>query len=120
MSAAAHSLSPNEPPGVWFEVAHVGEIPRRSARTIRWNDVQIAIFRSASNRFFALKDECPHKQGPLSEGIVHGEKVTCPLHAWVLELSTGEATGADVGCTERFEVKVEDEIVRILLPARSN
>ena len=75
----------------------------------------IAIFRTGDDRVFALIDRCPHKHGPLSMGIVHGAGVTCPLHAWTIDLATGEPTGADAGkgCTPRFDVRVETG--RILL-----
>ena len=62
---------------------------------------------------FAASNTCPHKQGPLSEGIVHGQKVTCPLHNWVFDLNTGEAQGADEGRIDTYPVRLEDG--RILL-----
>ena len=68
----------------------------------------IIIFRTASDEVFALEDKCPHKRGPLSEGIVHGRKGACPLHNRVIDLENGEATGADRGCTRRFPVKLEN------------
>jgi nitrite reductase (NADH) small subunit len=60
-------------------------------------------------------DSCPHKGGPLSQGIVHGTSVTCPLHAWKIGLADGEAQAPDVGCVKRFEVKIEDGVVSLAL-----
>ena len=66
---------------------------------------------------FALRDQCPHRGGPLSQGIVHGTRVTCPLHDWVIDLSTGSATGADEGSTATFKVRVVDGRVALELSA---
>ena len=67
----------------------------------------IALFRN-EGRVFAVHDKCPHKGGPLSQGIVHGDTVTCPLHSWKIQLDSGEAIAPDIGCTRSFEVKVEN------------
>jgi nitrite reductase (NADH) small subunit len=67
----------------------------------------VALFRAADDHVFALLDQCPHKGGPLSQGIVFGHSVACPLHNWTIELASGEARAPDVGCTARFAVKVE-------------
>ncbi len=75
----------------------------------------IAIFRTAEDEVFALRDHCPHKGGPLSQGIVFDRRVTCPLHNWVIALDTGEATGPDVGCTKNFPTKIENDDVFISL-----
>lgn len=97
----------------WLDIGGIDEIPRRGARRIVSDDVAIAVFRSADDRIFALEDRCPHRDGPLSQGIVHDSCVTCPLHNWVISLETGTAQGADEGAVRRFEVRVEGE--RILL-----
>ena len=68
---------------------------------------EVAVFRTADDRVFALLDRCPHKGGPLSQGIVFGERVACPLHNWSIELKSGEAVAPDVGCTKRFPVRVD-------------
>ena len=70
---------------------------------------KIAVFRTADDRVFALEDHCPHKGGPLSQGIVHGAAVTCPLHNWVISLETGKALGADEGSVRTVPIKVEGE-----------
>ncbi len=91
----------------FVDVGALDDIPPLGARTITTARGDIAIFRTGNDEVYALRDQCPHKQGPLSQGIVHGTSVTCPLHNWVISLETGEAQGLDVGCTPRFAVKVE-------------
>ncbi|MDP2121970.1 MAG: nitrite reductase small subunit NirD [Hoeflea sp.] len=96
----------------WVRIGKIGDIPRRGARCVKHGDMSIAIFRTADDRVFALEDKCPHKNGPLSQGIVHDGCVTCPLHNWVISLETGAAQGADEGRTLSFPVRLEgDEIV---------
>jgi nitrite reductase (NADH) small subunit len=93
-------------------VCRVDEIPRlgaRVVRTVRHGDV--ALFRDGDDTVFALHDKCPHKGGPLSQGIVHGGKVACPLHGWNIELASGQAVAPDQGCAHRFDVRVEDGVV---------
>jgi nitrite reductase (NADH) small subunit len=90
----------------WFDVGPVTAIPLRGARTVKTPRRDIAVFRTASNDVFALENNCPHKGGPLSEGIVHGHKVACPLHNLIIDLETGEAAG-DGGCARKFPVKIE-------------
>jgi nitrite reductase (NADH) small subunit len=65
------------------------------------------VFRSAEDEVFALLDRCPHKGGPLSQGIVHGRSVTCPLHNWKIDLASGESLAPDVGCTRAYPVRLE-------------
>lgn len=92
----------------WRRVASLDEIPRLGARVVWLAELSIAIFRTSDDRVFALLDSCPHRGGPLSQGIVHGNCVTCPLHDWVIDLSSGEATGPDEGATGTFRVRVEN------------
>ena len=94
--------------GTWIKVGELTDIPKQGARCINAGDMTIAIFRGSNDEVFALEDKCPHKHGPLSQGIVHDGCVTCPLHNWVISLATGEAQGADEGATRRFDVKIED------------
>ncbi|MTH99836.1 nitrite reductase small subunit NirD [Roseibium sp. RKSG952] len=91
----------------WIEVGMLQEIPREGARCVRKGDMTIAVFRTADDDVFALEDKCPHKNGPLSQGIVHGGCVTCPLHNWVISLKTGAAQGADEGQTQAFPVRLD-------------
>ena len=81
----------------WTFVGTIDDIPRQGARCVKHGAMTIAIFRTADDRIFALEDKCPHRNGPLSQGIVHGDCVTCPLHNWVISLKTGSAEGADEG-----------------------
>jgi len=92
----------------WLDVGAVASIPLRGARTMRLADgEEIAIFRTSGNRVFALVNSCPHKKGPLSQGIVHGNSVTCPLHNWNISLETGEAQGEDKGCTPKIPLRID-------------
>lgn len=99
----------------WIEVGSIEDIPPLGARVVKTNDGDIAVFRNAKNEIFALKDQCPHKGGPLSQGIVHDRSVTCPLHNWVLGLDDGQAKGPDEGCTVVYPVKISDELIYIAL-----
>ena len=95
----------------WTQIARIEDIPRLGARVLQTETMDIALFRTADDRVFALRDRCPHKGGPLSQGIVHGGTVTCPLHNWKIDLASGEAQGPDTGCTRTYEVKVEERRV---------
>ena len=101
----------------WIDVGAVTDVPRRGSRRLPSPIGDIAVFRTGDGQVFALKDECPHKKGPLSQGIVHGHAVTCPLHGWNIDLASGHPTGADAGkgCTPRIAVMVVDG--RVLLDA---
>ncbi len=99
----------------WIEITDLENIPKLGSRVVETDDVNIAIFRNSEDKVFALKDECPHKQGPLSQGIVHGTAVTCPLHNWKISLESGEALGVDEGCTGVYATKVEDGKVYLQL-----
>ncbi|WP_282171120.1 nitrite reductase small subunit NirD [Ruegeria atlantica] len=97
----------------WIDIGHIDEVPVRGARLVKTHIGCIAVFRTAEAEVFAATNSCPHKGGPLSEGIVHGQSVTCPLHNWVFDLNTGEAKGADDGSITTYPVRLEDG--RILL-----
>ena len=92
----------------WIDIAALTDIPKLGARVIKTDTVNIAVFRTSNNEVFALKDECPHRKGPLSQGIVHDTTVTCPLHNWKINLASGEAKAPDEGCTRTYPVKVEN------------
>lgn len=104
---------------LWTDVGAVEDIPQRGARRIAGAKGPIAIFRTGDDQVFALIDRCPHKQGPLSMGIVHGASVTCPLHGRNVDLATGQLMGADAGqgCAPRVEVRVVDGRVEIAAEA---
>lgn len=104
----------------WYRVGCLDEIPPRGARVFNAAGCSIAVFRTSQDDVFALLDECPHRGGPLSQGIVHGNCVTCPLHDWVIDLSTGEARGPDEGATRRFPVRLEGRSVLVGLAAHAN
>ncbi len=98
-----------EPLGMvkWVRACGVGDIPRLGARVVKSAGGDIAVFRNAEDEVFALADKCPHKGGPLSQGIVYGRSVACPLHNWNIQLSDGCAVAPDSGCAKRYPVKVE-------------
>jgi len=98
----------------WKVFCKVEDIPVLGSRRIaRPGSTDVAIFRNTEDKVFALLDRCPHKGGPLSQGIVFGESVACPLHNWTIGLADGCAKAPDVGCTQRFAVKVEDSQVML-------
>lgn len=97
----------------WIDIGHIEDVPVRGARLLKTSVGCIAVFRTADAEVFAASNTCPHKKGPLVEGIVHGQKVTCPLHNWVFDLNTGEAQGADEGRIDTYPVRLDGD--RILI-----
>ncbi|MBX9610160.1 MAG: nitrite reductase small subunit NirD [Burkholderiales bacterium] len=98
----------------WKAICRVEDIPVLGARRVtRPVGVEVAVFRNSQDEVFALLDRCPHKGGPLSQGIVFGTRVACPLHNWAIGLDDGCAQSPDEGCTPRFAVKVSDGIVHL-------
>jgi nitrite reductase (NADH) small subunit len=95
----------------WIKIVALNDIPKLGSRVVRSADKEIAIFRTEDDRVFALHNSCPHKGGPLSQGIVYGDKVACPLHNWKISLVDGNAEEPDEGHTACFAVKVEEEMV---------
>ena len=95
----------------WMEIGRLQDIPRLGSRVVRTASGNIAVFRTDGDEVFALDDRCPHKGGPLSQGIVHNKSVTCPLHNFVIELATGRAVAPDEGCARSYPLKVENGIV---------
>jgi nitrite reductase (NADH) small subunit len=92
----------------WTRICHIDDIlPLGSRRVTRPQGAAVALFRSGTDKVFALLDRCPHKGGPLSQGIVFGERVACPLHNWTIGLCDGVAAAPDEGCTPKFSVRVE-------------
>ena len=94
----------------WTFACKLDELPVLGARVLERSETDggnVAVFRNSEDVVFALLDKCPHEGGPLSQGIVFGERVACPLHNWSIELKSGEAVAPDVGCTKRFPVKVD-------------
>ncbi len=102
----------------WIEIGTLNDIPQLGARVVTSDNGNIAVFRTAEDKVFAIKDECPHKQGPLSQGIVHGDRVACPLHDWKIQLDTGTAVAPDEGCAATYPVKMEGN--KIMLSLKPN
>ena len=98
---------------IWIDIGTLDDLPLRGSRCVQTPTGKIGVFRTADDRVFAIRNECPHKGGPLTEGIVHGHSVTCPLHNWVISLETGQAQGADEGAVETIPVRVEGDRVLI-------
>jgi nitrite reductase (NADH) small subunit len=90
----------------WIDIGALEDIPARGARLVKTAQGCVAVFRTHDDQVFALDDRCPHKGGPLSDGIVHGHAVTCPLHNWVIRLNDGQAKGADEGAVRTYPARV--------------
>jgi nitrite reductase (NADH) small subunit len=99
----------------WIKVGAIEDIPQLGARVVKSTQGNIAVFRNADDEVFALRDKCPHKGGPLSQGIVFGRTVACPLHNWVIALEDGCAAPPDTGCAARYPVRVENGVVYLRL-----
>ncbi len=98
----------------WKKICSVDEIPVLGSRRVtRAQGLDVAVFRNSEDRVFALLDRCPHKGGPLSQGIVFGTSVACPLHNWTIDMEGGCAKAPDEGCTPKFAVKVEAGAVHL-------
>lgn len=95
----------------WIDIGQITDIPRRGARCVKTPAGTIAVFRTVDDKVYAIEDRCPHRGGPLSQGIVHGASVTCPLHNWVFSLETGLAQGADEGRVRTVALRVDGERV---------
>lgn len=95
----------------WTPVGSLVDIPQQGARLVKYGTTTIAVFRTATDKIFALEDKAPFKDGPISQGIVHGNSVTCPISNWVISLETGAAQGADIGRTITFPVKLDGSTI---------
>lgn len=92
----------------FIDIGAISDIPVRAARLVKTAHGCIAVFRTSTDKVFAIDDKCPHKGGPLSNGIQHGESITCPLHNWVFDLNTGIAQGMDHGSIQTYPTKILD------------
>lgn len=101
----------------WLDICALEDINVLGSRIVAGPKGDIAIFRTSADEVFALDDRCPHKGGPLSQGLIFGKRVSCPLHNWQIELDSGEAVAPDVGCAHRHNAKVEKG--RVLLALNS-
>ena len=116
-SGMSHSPTPADPGALsgWKKICQVNDIPVLGARRVaRAHGMDVAVFRNDRDEVFALLDRCPHKGGPLSQGIVLGTRVACPLHNWTIGLADGLAQAPDEGCTPPFQVRVENGEVFLL------
>jgi len=95
----------------WLKICETEAIPKLGSKIVKKGELEIGIFRNSKDEFFALNNRCPHKGGPLSQGIVFENSVACPLHNWKINLITGEAEQPDDGKTKCFKVKVEDNFL---------
>lgn len=99
----------------WKKVCPLDDIPRLGSRVVVSPQGDIAVFRTAEDEVFALRDKCPHKGGALSQGLVAGKAVTCPMHSWKIQFGNGEAVAPDKGCAKPYPTKVEGGLVWIAL-----
>lgn len=102
----------------WKNIGPLANVPVRGARRLCLENAgkPVAVFRTGEDEIFALTDECPHKKGPLSEGIVSGRTVTCPLHSWVIGLEDGKAVAPDEGTVRALSVRIIDGDIYIHMP----
>lgn len=104
--------------GDWLDIGPVDQIGPGNARTLPvQGGEEIAVFHTLDDRFYALVNKCPHKGGPLSQGIVHGNVVTCPLHSWQISLKSGAALGDDDGCVPTIPLRVDAGRIYLLRSA---
>ena len=101
----------------WVDIGTIEDIPVRGARVVKTSVGCVGVFRTGDDSVYAVSNTCPHRGGPLSDGIVHGHRVTCPLHNMVFDLATGEAQGADNDRIETFPLRLEQG--RLLLDTTS-
>ncbi len=99
----------------WLAVVSPKEVPVMGSRVLFHKKDEIVLFKTKDEKIHAISNICPHKQGKLSEGLVHGNKVTCPLHNWDIDLDSGEAKGNDCACTSTYETKIENQMLYIKL-----
>jgi nitrite reductase (NADH) small subunit len=101
----------------WIRVGTLDDVPPLGSRVVTIRGEDIAVFRTSDDRVFALHDRCPHKQGKLSQGIVHGASVTCPLHNWVIGLDDGLAKEPDEGCVLTVPARLDGRDILLAVTA---
>ncbi|MBI2884727.1 MAG: nitrite reductase small subunit NirD [Candidatus Omnitrophica bacterium] len=92
----------------WRLVTECGTIPVREGRRVICGKEEVALFNLGADAYLAVENRCPHRQGPLADGIVAGTSVYCPLHSWRINLETGCAISGGEGCVKRYPVKIAD------------
>ncbi|MEN8717699.1 MAG: nitrite reductase small subunit NirD [Sulfurovum sp.] len=95
----------------WYKISKIEDIPKMGSRIVEINNIDIAIFRTNNDSIYAINNTCPHKQGKLSEGLVHGDVVTCPLHNTDISLKSGESLNQNYECTKKYETKIDNDLV---------
>jgi nitrite reductase (NADH) small subunit len=98
---------------IWYKIIKKEDIPSMGSRVVVLGDLEIALFKTKDGSIFAINNICPHKEGKLSDGLVHENIVTCPLHNWDVDLSNGEALGGDSGCTNVYKNKIENNYIYV-------
>ncbi|PJA32227.1 MAG: nitrite reductase (NAD(P)H) small subunit [Zetaproteobacteria bacterium CG_4_9_14_3_um_filter_53_7] len=101
--------------GNWYSICKVHEIPRSGGRTIKAGERSVALFRLSNDSIRAIENRCPHKGGPLADGVISGGDILCPLHNWRVDLETGDVAAPESGCVTVFPVRVEDDGQILLL-----
>ena len=109
-------MNPSNASQDWKPVCAIDDIPVLGARVVRSAAGDIAVFRNDADEVFALHDRCPHRGGPLSQGIVHGRSVTCPLHGYKIDHESGDAIAPDSGCAPKVDLKLDGRMVLLLFP----
>ncbi len=101
----------------WIHVLNLEDIPVLGARVVEGAAIgAVAVFRTEDNQAFALRDHCPHRGGPLSQGLVFGHSVSCPLHGWQIDLDSGQAHAPDVGCARKLQLQLKGEQIYLHKP----
>lgn len=100
----------------WIRIGALADIPSRGARKVATPIGDVALFKTGEGEVFALRDRCPHRGGPLSQGMVCGKHVVCPLHEWRIDLASGEAVAPDCGHVAHFAVRIDGDTVWLALP----
>lgn len=98
-----------------IEISSVEQLPEKLGKCVKVRDMELALFRSSSGQIYALENRCPHKGGDLSQGIVSGEFVFCPLHDWKICMKDGKVQEPDHGCVKTYKVEMNDDKLFILL-----
>jgi nitrite reductase (NADH) small subunit len=99
----------------WIKITEIENVPSMGSRIVMIGDYEIVLFKTKGDFIFAVNNECPHKQGKLSEGLVHEQMVTCPMHNWDIDLETGIAKDENNACTKKYETKIEEGVIYLAL-----
>lgn len=99
----------------WIKIVETENVPSMGSRKVVIGETEIVIFKTKDDSIFAVNNECPHKQGKLSEGLVHDKSVTCPLHNWDIDLETGIAKDEGDACTRKYDTKIEEGFIYLSL-----